>query len=128
MKSYDFNFYGKTYKIYVEYSTYENNNALAEILNCESEEEGFEGQLEEFAIASVNLNDSWYLDENEAYIDTNNVEGIEEFLVENDLAEKVKGEEAKSGFCTYPLYRFKSIENEWDDEDDEDIEEDEIEA
>ena len=112
MKTYKFESYGKVYDIYIEYSTYENNDSLAVILNTPSEEEGFEGQLEEFAVITVNLNESWFLSPKQAYIDTNNVEGIEEFLTENKIACRVKGRTARSGWCEYPLYQFASIKNE----------------
>ena len=46
---------------------------------------------------------------NEAYIDTNNCPWAEQFIKDNKLGEP-RGELAKSGFCTYPLYRFNMDE------------------
>ena len=42
---------------------------------------------------------------NEAFVDTNNNTGIAEILVENGIAEPT-GKGIKSGFCTYPLFKF----------------------
>lgn len=41
----------------------------------------------------------------EAYIDTNNSPGMENFLQKNNLAEPT-GYVGRSGMCVYPMYRF----------------------
>ena len=40
-----------------------------------------------------------------AFVDTNNMPELEDFLVENGIAE-FTGLEQKSGYCSYPLYQF----------------------
>ena len=40
-----------------------------------------------------------------AYLDTNNIPEVEEFVTKNKL-EEFTGMRKQSGYCTYPLYRF----------------------
>lgn len=43
---------------------------------------------------------------NAAFVDTNNCPWVEQFLVLNKLATRVGNVTAKSGYCSYPLYKF----------------------
>lgn len=43
---------------------------------------------------------------NSAFVDTNNCPWVEQFLVLNGIASRVKNISARSGFCIYPLYEF----------------------
>lgn len=88
--------YGETYDVTMKKDRYSNNGNLAIKLTCEDGEP--------FATLTVNLNTK--LDEDLAYVDTNNVPNAEQFIKENDLGE-FTGVYGFSGFCQYPLYRFK---------------------
>lgn len=44
-------------------------------------------------------------EKDEAYVDTNNMPNAEQFIKEYRLG-KPTGKTAKSGYCTYPLYKF----------------------
>ena len=115
MKTYELEMFGNTYKIAIEFSEYNSNNSLAVILNNvydefeDDEEEESEPEVEEFAVLSVNLDESSRLKPNEAYIDENNLPNIGAWLVANGIA-KPKGVSARSGWCSYPLYEFAKAE------------------
>lgn len=87
---YTYNLYGTNYNIELYRTNYTNNNT-AILANT--------NEGEPFATLTVNLEDG--LPANEAYLDTNNVNGVLHFLVENKLATPT-GEMLQSGFCTYP--------------------------
>lgn len=92
---YTYDLYGEKYDINIMRSTYRDNNntaVMAELSNGEP-----------FAAFTVNIEDD--LPENLAYLDTNNVRGVLEFMIENNLAEDT-GFTGESGFCTYPLVRL----------------------
>ena len=59
---------------------------------------------EPFAIITKNFEQK--LIGNMAYVDKNNCPWVEQFIKENELGERVEGEQMYSGFCEYPLYRF----------------------
>ncbi len=56
-----------------------------------------------FCDVTVNLN--WSLPADTAYVDINNMPDMLDWLVENNLAEKLD-ETCQSGFVTYPKVRF----------------------
>jgi hypothetical protein len=54
---------------------------------------------------TVNLGNARDQNSSFAYVDTNNMPAVADFLVENGLADYT-GMTRSSGFCTYPLYAF----------------------
>ena len=88
--------WGETYKLSIEKETYANNGTLALIL--------VEKSGEPFADITVNLPFS-ELDEDEAYVDTNNLPNIGKWLEANKIAKKTEIV-GHSGYCTYPVYKF----------------------
>lgn len=54
---------------------------------------------------TVNIPYSAKLKENECFVDTNNCEGIDEWLVENNIA-YYTGKFGSSGYCRYPIMVF----------------------
>lgn len=58
------------------------------------------------AIITVNLGD--LLENDMAYIDTNNCSWVEDFLIDNDFGLPT-GEYKASGFCIYPLYKLNLV-------------------
>ena len=56
--------------------------------------------------ATLTINPGMWLNENEAAIDTNNCPWGEDFIKSNGIGEPT-GEVVMSGFCSYPVYRFK---------------------
>lgn len=98
MKYYEINSYGKTYNVRIERKAYAYNNTLALSLIAESGEP--------FCNLTVNLTESTiWGDDKTAFVDTNNCPWAEQFIEENGLGYPM-GYVARSGFCTYPLYRF----------------------
>lgn len=101
----------KQYTLETEYETYRDitistdkyrfGGSLAIELGSESEGP--------FATLTVCLEDDlglpYFLNEDEAFVDTNNCPWAEKFIKDNGLGEPT-GKVARSGFCTYPLYRF----------------------
>ena len=59
---------------------------------------------EPYADLTVNI-ESVGASENCAFVDTNNCRWAEKFITENGLGEDT-GIKGRSGFCTYPLYKF----------------------
>ena len=72
--------------------SYNNNTAIS--LDCN------EGA---FATITVNLDES--LDEDMAYLDTNNCSWVEDIMEKYCLGEPT-GKYKQSGFCIYPLYKL----------------------
>ena len=64
-----------------------------------------DGFWEPFATLTVNLCDVRSQNASYAYVDTNNMPAVADFLVENGLA-AYTGLTRPSGFCAYPLYAF----------------------
>ena len=91
----------ETHNLYLTIDSYQNNGSLAVIV-MEVKEDGSE---EYFDCITVNLWDSCMLDENMAYIDTNNCSWAEKMLKQHKFA-KPTGEYGHSGWCSYPLYEF----------------------
>ena len=54
---------------------------------------------------TVNLDDDLQLEDNYAYLDTNNCPGIAEVLMHAGLGVPT-GTYCRSGYCRYPLYKF----------------------
>lgn len=79
---------------------YAGNNRLAVVLvdSCDTT----------YAVITKNLVDAEVFNEYCAFVDTNNLPKIEEFLAKYDLA-KPTYRWANSGFCTYPEYNFKRL-------------------
>lgn len=93
--------WGKTYDVSVRTSTYRNNGNLYVGLTCKVSEDGAEWH-EPYADITVNI---IKLEPGYAAIDTNNFPAAEQFITENGLAE-FTGTYARSGFCSYPIYKF----------------------
>ena len=98
-KYYKFNFFGEDYYIQLVARKYNDNNRLAV--------QAFEEDGTPFAILTVNIPDESLSDSLSctAFIDTNNLDGIEQFLIQNKIA-KPTGKYVRSGFCTYPEFIF----------------------
>lgn len=90
-KKYRFN--GKP--VTVKFNEYRNNGTLALILVFSNGEE---------EVVTTNLN-SPFQSKTDAYLDTNNYPGIEEFITKNKLGETTFISQ-QSGFCRYPLYHI----------------------
>jgi len=92
--------YGSTYEIRFVKANYANNGSLAVLV------EDFEPDLEywePYCTLTVNL-DGYCFGQSMAYLDTNNVPDLCEFVIENGWATVIG--EGYSGFCTYPLVEF----------------------
>ena len=93
----------KTYKLDTDFGNYEviierkfyGNGNLAILLT-----DARDGD----AIAKITTN-LFDLPDDLAFLDTNNCPWAEDFVEKYGIAENT-GKTAKSGFCTYPLYRF----------------------
>ena len=94
-KSYNVSFYGENYKVYPYVSKYRNGRLAILLMGTDGEP---------FADLTVNLVDE-PCPSGCAYLDTNNFPQGEEFVRKNRLAE-FTGMYGRSGFCTYPLYKF----------------------
>ena len=77
--------------------TYRHNGSMAVTMNTPDDEDGY-------AVVTVNLSSPLQKGDF-AFVDTNNLEGIDSWLAENGIAEHT-GISARSGFCTYPLMKF----------------------
>ena len=64
-----------------------------------------DGYWEPYATLTVNLCDARSQNASYAYVDTNNMPAVADFLVENGLA-AFTGACGTSGFCAYPLFAF----------------------
>ena len=95
------------YKIKLQLTSYRNDNSLAIVAMCYKKEHK---SWESYGTLTVNLNydDCDPAPEDCAYLNANNINGVEEFVTENKLGE-FTGITKQSGCCTYPLYRFDMI-------------------
>lgn len=82
------------HKVYLEKTSYRNNNTLAVTMCTENGDT--------YNIITVNLN-SPMQDDTMAFIDTNNCPGIEKFIQKNKLGIPMHYSQ-QSGFCSFPLY------------------------
>lgn len=98
-KYYKFKFFGEDHYIRLVARNYSYNNRLAV--------QAYEEDEAPFAILTVNIPDEDLSDDVActAFVDTNNIEGIEQFLIWNGIAEPT-GRCVCSGFCTYPEFIF----------------------
>lgn len=93
------NMWGEDHKLKFVKREYFNGNLAVEVLS-EDEEYGWES----WAMLTVNL-PGFMLEENEAFLDTNNCsKEIIDWIFKNKYAEKIG--ERQSGFCVYPLVEF----------------------
>ncbi len=90
MKTYDYN----GTKVYLQKEEYRNNGTLAVLMFKE------DGDL--YGSVTVNLNHPLQSDIM-AFLDENNLPGIGKWLTQRSLGIYM-GVNARSGFCTYPLY------------------------
>lgn len=95
-KIYDF----RGVKVSLRKESYRTNGTLAVIMD--EVESG-----DEYAVMTVNLCSPMQDGSRLAFVDTNNIEGIDKWLVGQGLATHA-GVLASSGFCTYPLMSFNT--------------------
>lgn len=99
MKIFDFEKYGNAYKMKLEIDSYLNGNLAITMLV--EKEDGWTP----WNVLTVNL--GFPLEKNIAYIDTNNNgDTILAWITRNKLAVST-GKRARSGFCSYPQYKFR---------------------
>lgn len=102
VQTYKVSLWGETFIVYLKYDRYTMNNALAvSLYSVLSDEES-----ECIARITVNLPESAILPDDTQFIDVNNCPWVENWLIENSIAEPA-GVIGRSGFCTYPAYKFK---------------------
>ena len=94
MKRITYNYNGQT--VYLEVTRYANSGMLAVIM--------FNVNGEPYGVITVNLC-SLLQSYDKAFIDENNIPGIGEWLVSNNIAEPLNVSQ-NSGYCSYPLYKF----------------------
>ena len=90
--------FGTTENVTLTVNTYVDNNSL--YVGMTTMEDGFP---EPYCDVTVNLLSS--VPPYCAFVDTNNMPELEDFLVKNGIAEFTKIEQ-RSGYCSYPLYLF----------------------
>lgn len=90
--------FGSIVQVSLTVSTYMNNNSL--YVGMTTMEDGFR---EPYGNVTVNL--PYPVPPYCAFVDTNNMPELEEFLVQNGIAE-FTGLERQSGFVSFPLYLF----------------------
>ena len=90
--------FGTTENVALTVNTYVDNKSL--YVGMTTEEDGFP---EPYGDVTVNLLTS--VPPYCAFVDTNNMPELEDFLVENGIAE-FTGIQQRSGYCSYPLYLF----------------------
>ena len=90
--------FGTTENVTLTVNTYVDNNSL--YVGMATAEDGFP---EPYGDVTVNLLSS--VPPYCAFVDTNNMPELEDFLVKNGIAE-FTGLMQKSGYCSYPLYQF----------------------
>ena len=93
-------YYGK--ELYLVRSSYKNNGSL--YLGFQNKDGEYYGDL------TVNLPNSGTLPSDCAFVDTNNVHDAEKLIIDNGLGCPT-GQMARSGFCVYPVFRFKKLED-----------------
>lgn len=91
---------GTEYEVRPYFSKYISNDSIALVLVGEGE---YKGQR----IATLTVNLDGTPPKGCAYLDTNNCEDAERFVIENGLAEPMNIYK-RSGYCEYPLYRFNT--------------------
>ena len=90
--------WGSSEEVQLEINSYMNNKGLyIGLMNRDGDD------FEPYGDLTVNL--SQKAPDYCAYVDTNNMPGVEKFIEENDLGE-FTGLTQRSGFCEFPLYMF----------------------
>lgn len=116
LKKYDLICFGKRIEVYLKYDEYDTFHSLASFLYFKpvvmnepiydrADSNGMPSGLELFAVITINLPESADLPFGTQFIDINNYPWIDEWLIENSIAEPI-GKIAKSGFCIYPAFKF----------------------
>ena len=89
--------YEDDYKVNIIAEKYHNNTLAISLVTDKGEP---------YADLTVNLADSRiWANDTTAFVDTNNCPWAEQFIVNNGLGTPM-GIISRSGFCTYPLYKF----------------------
>ena len=83
--------------VVLDKTSYRCSGTLAVIMNTMIDDDGY-------IMVTVNLSNPLQHGDY-AFVDTNNLEGIDSWLEKNGIAEHT-GITARSGFCTYPLMKF----------------------
>lgn len=90
---------GTTEKVGLDIKWYQNGNLCIRLTTDEN------GYPEPLAKLTVNCGD--VLPEYYAYLDTNNIQNAENFVIQNGLGESA-GSIQRRGYCVYPLYKFSA--------------------
>ena len=100
-KHYKFNSFGEEYNIWLQQREY-NWGGMHNLAVQAWTDDG-----EPFAVITVNIPDEELSDDESctAFIDTNNIPEIDNFLIDNEIAEPT-GRFVQSGFCAYPEFKF----------------------
>lgn len=105
--------YGVQTEVKLEFDSYENNGTLALQLFCKPDVDEMPtvGSLDDpyqslYGIVTVNLLESEMLDDDEQFVDENNMPGIGRWLQDNGIA-KPSGKAGFCGFCSYMSYKFE---------------------
>lgn len=98
MKKLDYTYLGEVWPITLQEKQYQNRNLAIQMWDHDDED-----GPEPFAAMTVNFGER--LPKNQAYLDTNNLPGIDAWVRKHRLGRPL-GKERVSGFCTYPLYEF----------------------
>jgi hypothetical protein len=96
MATIKFKSFGSEQETFIQITKYMNNR-LALMFICTD--------YEPWGTMTVNIPDADITEEDEACIDTNNWPDAEEIISEYKLGEPT-GKYARSGYCTYPIYKF----------------------
>lgn len=100
MRTFDFTSrWGDKYEIAFAKTRYVSGNNLAVEVACREDGEEW---WEPYGMLTVNI--GWTFGERQAYLDTNNVPDLVEFVMSNGWAKEIG--EGHSGFCTYPMVEF----------------------
>ena len=95
--------YDTEYEIKLQLTQYADGQ-LALTSTCYDKEYDFWEPFGTFTV-NLNYNDNDPAPEDCAYLDTNNMPNVEDWIKENGLGEPT-GLTKQSGYCTYPLYRL----------------------
>ena len=90
-----YNFFGKTYELYIKVGKYSTNDNLAITLYTKDDE----------PFANLTTNIQKFNSTDVACVDTNNVTEAINLISQYNLG-KATGEYLSSGFCIYPIYKF----------------------
>ena len=113
LKHYEVNMSGRQIGVFLKYDVYGTSNALAASLFFEPSvvdesdvvSEGDGQVLELFADITINLPESESLPFGTQFVDVNNYPWIDEWLIDNSIAEPA-GIFVRQGHCYYPAFRF----------------------